>query len=310
MDQKIIHSRLIILIPYLDDQPSLEILIPSIMNNVKEFHLIVIDDGSMQHPLSQQDLRLLNPNTTLLKLKRNSGVQRAIALGLLYIEDNFHYEQVLIMDSDGEDSPESIPALIERGVKNKKNGIEILVASRLSRQNSLAFQFMWRVYRILFRFLTGKNMDFGNFSLLSKKAVQHLIHYPQIWIHLGASYLLSGLKIDAIKLSRGKRYYGKSRMNITALVNHGLRSFVALSELVIPRVILISVFSLAFSIMFLIFGHLFSISWFINLAVLTFFLLCLGLLQLNLVLFLSISRSPVEYHGGNYLNLINEPNEV
>jgi len=101
MHQKLISSKLIILMPYLDDQPSLEILIPALLINVKEFHLVVIDDGSVQHPLNQKDFHLLHPNATLLKLKRNSGFQRAIALGLLYIEDNFHYEHVLIMDSDG-----------------------------------------------------------------------------------------------------------------------------------------------------------------------------------------------------------------
>jgi len=304
---KLISSELIILIPYLDDQPSLEMLIPALSINVKEFHLVVIDDGSIRHPLNQKDLQLLHPNVTLLKLKRNSGVQRAIALGLLYIEDNFHYEHVLVMDSDGEDSPESVPSLLEKSPQNTGRGADILVASRLSRQNSLAFQIMWRVYRMLFRLLTGKTMDFGNFSLLSRKAVQHLIHYPQIWIHLGSSYLLSGLHIEAMQLSRGKRYQGKSKMNVTALVNHGLRSFVALSELVIPRVFLMSTFSICLSVMLLVFGHFSNISWFIDSAVSVFFLLCLGLLQLNLVLFLSISRSPIEYHGGNYLNLINDP---
>jgi glycosyltransferase involved in cell wall biosynthesis len=299
-------SKLIILIPYLDDQPSLEMLIPALSINVKEFHLVVIDDGSIRHPLNKKDLRILHPNVTLLKLKRNSGVQRAIALGLLYIEDNFHYEHVLVMDSDGEDSPASVPSLLEKSPQNT-GGADILVASRLSRQNSLAFQIMWRGYRMMFRLLTGKTMDFGNFSLLSRKAVQHLIHYPQIWIHLGSSYLLSGLHIEAIQLSRGKRYQGKSKMNVTALVNHGLRSFVALSELVIPRVFLMSAFSICLSVMLLVFGHFSNISWFIDSAVSVFFLLCLVLLQLNLVLFLSISRSPIEYHGGNYLNLINDP---
>jgi len=300
-------SKLIILIPYLDDQPSLEMLIPALSINVKEFHLVVIDDGSIRHPLNKKDLRLLHPNVTLLKLKRNSGVQRAIALGLLYIEDNFHYEHVLVMDSDGEDSPASVPSLLEKSPQNTGGGADILVASRLSRQNSLAFHIMWRGYRMMFRLLTGKTMDFGNFSLLSRKAVQHLIHYPQIWIHLGSSYLLSGLHIEAIQLSRGKRYQGKSKMNVTALVNHGLRSFVALSELVIPRVFLMSAFSICLSVMLLVFGHFSNISWFIDSAVSVFFLLCLVLLQLNLVLFLSISRSPIEYHGGNYLNLINDP---
>ncbi|NDA90325.1 MAG: glycosyltransferase family 2 protein [Alphaproteobacteria bacterium] len=307
MYKKIVSSKLIILMPYFDDQPSLEILIPKLLNNVEEFHLVVIDDGSIYHPLTQKELKLLHPNVTLLKLKRNSGVQRALALGLLYIEDNFDYEHVLIMDSDGEDSPESVPYLLDKSLENPMGGADILVASRLSRQNSIAFQIMWRVYKLLFRFLTGKTMDFGNFSLLSRKATQHLIHFPQIWIHLGSSYLLSGLKIDAIKLSRGKRYRGKSKMNVTALINHGLRSFVALSEFVIPRVFFISSFYFGLSIVFLFFGHLSGISWFKDLAVIVFFLLCFSLLQLNLVLFLSVSRSPIEYHGGNYLNLITEP---
>jgi hypothetical protein len=293
--------------PYLDDQSSLEILIPRISAHVKEFYLLLVDDGSIQLPISQTNLQLLHPNSTVLKLKRNSGVQRALALGLLYIEDNFDYEHVVVMDSDGEDSPESVPALLQYKAQKTESDTSILVASRLSRKNSLTFKVLWRFYKLLFHLLTGKTMNFGNFSLLSRKSIQRLIHYPQIWLHLGSSYLLSGLQIDEIQLSRGFRYSGNPRMKISALVNHGLRSFVALSELIIPRVFLFSTILFSGSVLFVLFGYFFDTLWLIHISIMTFFFVCFSLLLVNLILFNSISRSSIEYHGGNYLNLIDHP---
>jgi glycosyltransferase involved in cell wall biosynthesis len=246
------------------------------------------------------------PRATLIRLKRNSGFQRAIALGLLYIENNFDYKKVLIMDSDGEDAPESVPTLLAAS-KGLGEEFDILVASRLSRQNSMTFKLMWRFYRGLFRILTGKRMDFGNFSLLSRRAVQHLIHYPQIWIHLGASYLLSRLQIRSVSIPRGKRYQGTSRMNFTSLVNHGLRSFVALSEVVIPRFFILSLVSTGPIFLLLIYGFLFVSQWFINLGFILLLFVIFASIQTCLILFLSISRSPADYHGGDYLNLINKP---
>jgi len=89
MHQKLISSKLIILMPYLDDQPSLEILIPALLINVKEFHLVVIDDGSVQHPLNQKDFHFFPvhtlPNLTVLSL---SGCSKITDDGIELIAEN------------------------------------------------------------------------------------------------------------------------------------------------------------------------------------------------------------------------------
>jgi glycosyltransferase involved in cell wall biosynthesis len=298
-------SDLIVLMPYLDDIYSLEVLIDSLQKNLSDFHLVVVDDGSTSFPLNQYLLSSMLPCSTLVSLKRNSGPQRAIALGLLFIENNFDYKHVLIMDSDGEDSPDSVPRLLDAS-HGLGAEFDILVASRLSRENSILFKLMWRFYRILFRLFTGKTMDFGNFSLLSRRAIQHLIHYPQIWIHLGASYLLSRLQIRSVSVPRGKRYQGTSRMNFTSLINHGLRSFVALSEVVIPRFFILSLVSTGLISLLLIYGYLFALHWFINLGLILLLFVIFATIQTCLILFLAISRSPADYHGGDYLNLIHK----
>ena len=45
----------------------------------------------------------------VLRLRRNVGHQRAIALGLTYLQVEAGCEAVIVMDADGEDRPADVP---------------------------------------------------------------------------------------------------------------------------------------------------------------------------------------------------------
>ena len=75
------------------------------------FEVVRLDDGSVE----------------VLHLRRNLGHQRAIAIGLAYLEAHSTCEAVVVMDGDLQHPPELVPALVEAG---NRSGADVVVASR------------------------------------------------------------------------------------------------------------------------------------------------------------------------------------
>src|SRR5438105_15401236 len=77
--------------------------------------LLFIDDGSSgdirtrDFPLQLQAIE----KVAVLFLRRNLGHQRAIAVGLAYLQQQCQGDTVVVMDADGQDRPEDIPRLLD-----------------------------------------------------------------------------------------------------------------------------------------------------------------------------------------------------
>ena len=84
--------------------------------NGESFEMILVDDGSSQQ--APEDFRaerlLVLRQVDVLRLRRNLGHQRAIAIGLSYIWEHVPCETIVLMDSDGEDDPVDVPRLLAR----------------------------------------------------------------------------------------------------------------------------------------------------------------------------------------------------
>lgn len=297
--------NLVILVPYLDDKPSFNQLVERLCQNIRDFHLVVVDDGSLESPVDELFLYDKIKSWSHIILKRNTGPQRAIAVGLNYIHNNFNFQNVLVMDGDGEDSPETVPGLLDFCRKQTPNP-DICVVTRLSRENSVIFKLLYLAYKFFFWAFTGKQMNFGHYSLLSREAVSRIINYPQLWIHLGSTYLLSRIPITRYPLSRGRRYQGRSRVSIISLVNHGLRSVVAQSELAIPRVIVANAILLSLTTLFVLTSILVNLTALLYVAGSMFLLSYSLLASTTLIMLLSISRNSGEYNSSNYETLVKD----
>ena len=100
-----------------------------------------------------------------MKLRRNVGHQRAIAIGLGYVSEHVQPEQcVVVMDSDGEDLPSTIPNLLA-GLASDQ--VDVVVAQRQSRVETFRFKAFYAVYKRFFSLMTGRAISFGNFMALN-----------------------------------------------------------------------------------------------------------------------------------------------
>lgn len=253
-----------IVIPVFNDWESLEILLQELASTFVsqglQADVLVVDDASTKQ--QPHDLELPQSQTlsvSLLKLRRNLGHQRAIAIGLAYIEDNLPCKAVLIMDGDGEDQPVDAARLVHQCVK--ENYSRIVFAKRTKRSEGLIFRVFYIFYKAFYRLLTGQKIDFGNFSIVPCSSLQKLVVVSDLWNHYVAAILKSKILYSEIPCARGKRFTGKSKMNFVSLTIHGLSAISVFSDVLGVRLLILStllIFAAVTGIAIVIFMKLFT----------------------------------------------------
>jgi polyisoprenyl-phosphate glycosyltransferase len=202
----------------------------------KDLFVVAVDDGSVRQPLPVEAISAAGLSGVVLRLKRNIGHQRAIAVGVAYVAEHLADLPCVVMDSDGEDLPVTIPSLL--AMLDDKT-IDVAVAQRRNRMETLWFQVFYAIYKRLFQTLTGRQISFGNFMALTPAAVRRLAVMQELGTHVAGTVLTSRLRIALCPLDRGPRYAGRTKMNFTSLVLHGCRALMIFAEDVLVRINLV-----------------------------------------------------------------------
>ena len=238
-------NHLHLVIPVFDDWPSLQLLLTDIdrlaASTALRLSVTIVDDGSTIPADSWlPDIAALPHlgHVELIHLFMNMGHQRAIAVGLCAAVEADDAEAIAIMDADGEDAPSAIPRFLDAALGQQDFCV---VARRGKRSESLTFKGSYWLYKVLFRLLTGKEINFGNFCLLSRNYARRLVRVAELWNNLPAAILRSKLPIRRISVDRHARYAGKSKMNLTSLVVHGLSGISVYAETIFVRLLISAV---------------------------------------------------------------------
>jgi glycosyltransferase involved in cell wall biosynthesis len=216
-------KKIIILIPVYNDWESLKKLIKEINEIIKDFNdinfecLIVNDCSTIQAP------EIIKPNKLksieILNMKENRGHARCNAFGIRYIFQNKKFDNLILMDSDGEDRPVEIKDLIEK--INKDPNVSV-VAKRIKRSEGPLFQLLYQIHKLITIFFTGKNINFGNYSILTKDDVRKLHSKASLWSSFSGSVKKHTNSLNEINSIRGLRYFGPSQMSLFKLIIHSL----------------------------------------------------------------------------------------
>lgn len=230
-----INNELIVITPVFEDDEVAKKLFKKISKIYSDnVYIVAIDDGSVYCPLEVDSIESAHLPGVVIKLKKNVGHQRSIAIGLSYVAENMNNEsRIVVMDSDGEDTPESIKELLTLLMSNDN---DVIVAERKSRVETVWFRFFYIVYKGLFKLLSGRKINFGNYMALKPNAIKRLVTMQELWIHVASCVLMSKLRITSCKLDRGERYAGKGKINFVGQVLHGFRALMVFSEDVLVRV--------------------------------------------------------------------------
>ena len=216
-------KKIIILIPVYNDWKSLKKLIEEINVSIEffreiNFECLVINDAS-----TTELPEIFKPskfNTVeILNMKENRGHARCNAFGIGHVFQNKEFDYLILMDGDGEDRPIEIKALVEKILKNPNVSV---VAKRVKRSEGLLFQFLYQVHKLITFIFTGKNINFGNYSILTKDDVGKLHSKASLWSSFSGSVKKYLNPLSEIDSTRGLRYYGQSHMSLLKLIIHSL----------------------------------------------------------------------------------------
>ncbi len=196
---------------------------------------LVVDDGSTEAPPPGFLLSGAGAPVEVVRLRRNAGHQRAIAVGLALLEQRSGFDAVAVMDSDGEDRPEDTGRLLD--ALAAQQGASIVFAKRTRRSEGMGFRVAYRVFRLIHRILTGRRVEIGNFSAMSTASLHSVVALPEIWVHYAAGVTRSRHPLFLVPLPRGRRIAGQSRMNWIALVGHALGALSIFGEEIVVRIL-------------------------------------------------------------------------
>ena len=188
------------------------------------FCVVVVNDRSTDDTsalLKKFTFTAANLSLKVLDLKFNVGQQAAIYQGLIYAQ-TLPCDHFIIMDSDGEDAPTAIPELLQH------LDADIVNVVRNKRKESFQFKVCYALYKSVFRMVTGKRMNFGNFCLIRRNVLESAVY--NTFSHFAAFLSKQRGTLKYITADREQRIGGQSKMGFKKLFYHAFRSFVEYGE--------------------------------------------------------------------------------
>ena len=239
------RGDLVVLTPVYNDWTAVRLLLPLLDAELSRSGLsarvVLIDDASfepMPEPLIDRELTAIS-EIRVLTLRRNLGHQRALAVGLSYVQERIPCDAVVVMDADGEDAPADVPRLVEE--MTARGGRMIVFAQRVRRSEGFVFTFLYKLYRYAHLALTGISVQVGNFSVVPRALLDRLVVVSDLWNHYAAAVFHSRLPYAMLPTPRGRRLAGRSSMNLVSLVGHGLSAIAVFADRVGVRVLIASI---------------------------------------------------------------------
>jgi len=216
-------KKFTILIPIYNDWESLEILLKKINNNIKnisnaKFKCVIINDAST---INSSEIKVPSEITSIqiIHMNENRGHARCNAFGIKYLSSKSDLDYVILMDGDGEDRPEELKLLVNRVLLEPDTSV---VAKRVKRSEGPLFQSLYYIHKYLTLLLTGKLINFGNYSCLTKADLEILSNKASMWSSFSGSFKKCIKKYNEINSFRGMRYFGPSQMSLLKLIIHSL----------------------------------------------------------------------------------------
>jgi dolichol-phosphate mannosyltransferase len=250
-----------------------------LQNEATWYEIIYVDDGSRDRTLSRlTQIHAADPCVSVIELSRNFGHQSAVSAGL----DAAQGEVVVIIDSDLQDPPELIPAMIEKW----QEGYEVVYGVRDSRHGESGFK-LWTA-KMFYRLINSLSdvsipIDAGDFRLLDRRAVDAIKLMPERHRLLRGMCSWIGFRQYGLHYARAPRAGGKTKYpfrNMLNLALDGIASFSAVPLRFVSVVGFVSAFLSLVGIVYALVVRLFTHHWVAGWAISFVGMLFLGGLQM------------------------------
>ncbi|WP_354641617.1 glycosyltransferase family 2 protein [Kitasatospora camelliae] len=224
------RTELSVVIPMYNEEEALPALVarlrPALDGLGERYEVVAVDDGSTDKTAALlADLRESWPELRILRLRRNSGHQAALASGLHRAVGAY----VASIDADLQDPPEKIPEMLDLA---RRDGLDIVYGVRDDRSTDTGFKRRTAgLYYWMMRRLVGKQMpsQAGDFRLLSREAVEALKSLPdqQQVYRLLVPWL--GFPSGQVSYHREERVAGETKYPLSKMIRLALDSVTGFS---------------------------------------------------------------------------------
>ncbi len=168
-----------------------------------DFEIILVSDGGRDRSWDIiRELSAADPRVKGVKFTRNFGQHLAISAGLDVCDGDW----VVVMDGDLQDRPEVIPELYAKA----QQGYEVVFVARVDRPESVVYRLAARTFYKIFKLLANTEYDpaHGNFSIISRKVVEHYRMMGESLRFYGGILDWLGFQRASIEAEHGTRFAG------------------------------------------------------------------------------------------------------
>ena len=221
MDRNSLKYLVTIILPAYNEELTIANTISKIKNLYPEFEILVIDDGSTDKTMQMA----MDAGANVWPHPYNIGNGAAIKSGLRVAKG----EWVIMMDADGQHSPEDISKLLDL-----KDHYDMVVGARTrSSETALHRDFANKIYNWFASYVTSFKIEdlTSGFRLIKSSVAKQFIYllpntfsYPST---LTMAYLRSGRSVKYVPIETKKRE-GKSKIK---LVKDGIRFFLIITKI-------------------------------------------------------------------------------
>lgn len=187
--------------------------------------VLYVDDGSRDGTWAvMQQLAAADGRVALLRLSRNFGKELALTAGL----DHVDTDAALVLDADGQDPPELIPAFVAKW----REGFDVVYGTRTRRDGETWLKRLTAAgfYRVMTRLSdTPIPRDTGDFRLMSRPVLDALRQLRERQRFMKGLFTWVGFRQVSLPYERAPRLAGGSKFNYWRLWNLALEGITSFS---------------------------------------------------------------------------------
>jgi glycosyltransferase involved in cell wall biosynthesis len=250
MNDNELSPEISIVVPLYNEEDGFEELTTRLISLIKtipyEIEVVLVNDGSKDStPLLMNNLASQNPLFTAVFLSRNHGHQLAVSAGLKVASGS---AGIFIIDGDLQDPPELLPNFYAK----LKEGYDVVYGVRKKRKEGPLKKFAyWFYYRLLKSIAnTDMNLDSGDFSMISRRVANAMIHMPEQSRYLRGMRSWLGYRQYGYEYERHARHAGSTKYSLRKLLELAYNGIFNFSDFPIKAIARLGMFTILGGILY------------------------------------------------------------
>lgn len=242
-----------IVVPLYNEEASFALLIDRLNQLIKNssctIEVVLVNDGSRDKtPLLMNELALTDSHYQCVFLARNHGHQLALTAGLAQVSCT---EAVFVIDGDLQDPPELLGHFYDK----LKEGYEVIYGIRRKRKEGILKRMLYWIYYRLLKNISSINipLDSGDFSMLSRRVVDHLNAMPERSRFIRGMRTWIGFRQTGLEYERDARSAGEAKYTFSMLFKLAYNGIFNFSEFPVKFITRMGMLSMAGAFLFFVY---------------------------------------------------------